>query len=77
MGEEAESKKEKNEGRINPNTCQECLKNGRGNVTMTRRDQKSLECPKCHCWKLDPQWNETKEEKVKRLEAELAAARMS
>lgn len=64
-------KKEKEKEVLKEDQCTECFKKGQ-KVTMTRRGP-DLACPKCNSWK--PKEAETKEEKVARLEKELADAK--
>jgi len=64
--------KTKEEVKDEGNLCPSCrLKDKK--VVMTQREPGVLACPQCNTWIADPKYEETKEQKRKRLEAELAA----
>jgi len=68
-----EENKEPSSKKLPSNACPDCYARKKKVVIMKNRGPDTLECSECHSWRPDEKFMETKEQKRKRLEAELAA----
>lgn len=67
-----EKKEVKKESKLKDNECADCyLRKGKISI-MKPQSPDTLVCPVCNAWKNNPEFKETKEQKIQRMEKELA-----